>query len=148
MRRIPDPLPALPLVAALVREERLAQSAHAEGLDTKAGVILGFSGALVALASAHAGVVMSIGRWAAATAAALALWAFAPRRLPVPDPAAARDYLLDLDEDDAALRLIDAEIRMIWEGGRLVETKSLRIKLSMSVLFLAIGLTAVAEVVK
>ena|SRR5438128_662250 len=83
---MPDPLPALRLVAALVREERLAQIAHAEAPDTKAGVILGFSGALVAIASARTGLVISLGRWSAAVAAALALWAFIPRRLPVPIP--------------------------------------------------------------
>jgi hypothetical protein len=145
---VSQPLPALRLVAALVREERLAQSAHAEALDTKAGVILGFSGALVALASSHAGLVMSLGRWSAAAAAALALWAFIPRRLPVPDPEAAREFLIDLEEDAAAIQLMDAEIRMIRDGGSLVQTKSLRIKVSMVVLALAIGLTAVAEVVQ
>jgi hypothetical protein len=70
------------------------------------------------------------------------------RRLPVLDPAAAREYLLDLNEGDATLRLIDVEIRMIRQGRRLVQTKSLRIKSSMCILILAIGLTAVAEVVK
>jgi hypothetical protein len=103
---------------------------------------------LVALASAHAGLVMNLGRWGAAAASALALWAFVPRRLSVPDPAAARDYLLDLDAEAAALRLMDAEIRMVREGRRLVQTKSRRIKLSMSVLGVAIGLTAFAGVVK
>jgi hypothetical protein len=37
---------------------------------------------------------------------------------------------------------------MIRDGRRLVQTKSLRIKSSMGILLLAVGLTAVAEVVK
>ncbi len=37
---------------------------------------------------------------------------------------------------------------MIRQGRRLVDAKSLRIKSSMGILILAIGLTAVAEVVK
>jgi hypothetical protein len=146
VRRFGTP-PSLPLVSGLIREERLAQAAHAEALDTKAGVILGFSGALVALASGHSNSFAWLGRWTAAAAAALALWAFVPRRLPVPDPLAARD-LLELDQDVAAFRLMDAEIGMIGQGRVLVGRKSLRIKLSLALLVVAIGLTAFAGVVK
>jgi len=148
VQRFTDPMPALPLVSALVREERLAQAAHAEALDAKAGVLLGFSGVLVVLTTARPDFLSSLGRVAAACAAGLSLWAFVPRRLPVPDTRAARNLLFIRDADAAALRLVDAEIRMIGFGRELVSRKSMRIKLSMGFLVLAIGLTVLAQVLK
>ena len=44
-------LPSLELVSDLVLSERAAQLRHVESLDTKAGIVLGFSGAVVALAA-------------------------------------------------------------------------------------------------
>jgi hypothetical protein len=139
--------PSLPLVSRLVHEERIALAAHAEALDSKAGVILGFSGALVALTSSHSGRLMSSGRWMAAAAAVLALWAFVPRRVPAPSAIHARK-LLDLDEGAAMERLIDAEVRMIQEENALVGKKILRIAFALVLLVVAIGLTALGGVVK
>jgi hypothetical protein len=43
------PLPSLSLLMDQVTSEREAMNAHAESLDTKAGVVLGFIGVLVGL---------------------------------------------------------------------------------------------------
>lgn len=42
-------LPSLELVSRQVARERETMNAHAESLDTKAGVVLGFAGVLVGL---------------------------------------------------------------------------------------------------
>jgi hypothetical protein len=47
-------LRSLSILGQLVETERAAMSAHAESLDTKAGIVLGFEGVLVGLgAAAH-----------------------------------------------------------------------------------------------
>jgi hypothetical protein len=56
MSELPD-LPSLDLVAGQVAAERETMNSHAESLDTKAGVVLGFAGVMVGLGStAQAGI--------------------------------------------------------------------------------------------
>jgi len=81
-------LPSLAIVLAQVVAERETMNAHAESLDGKAGVVLGFSGVLVGLgATAQIAVsgtmIFEIGLAVAVVAAILAAWAFLPRRYPV-----------------------------------------------------------------
>jgi len=75
------PLPSLSLVVEQVTAERETMNAHAESLDTKAGVVLGFAGVLVGLrATAQTivsdTVVFQIALGVAVLSAALAAWAF------------------------------------------------------------------------
>ncbi|MHB8499168.1 MAG: hypothetical protein ACYDES_14535 [Acidimicrobiales bacterium] len=63
-------------------------NAHAESLDGRAGVVLGFAGVLVGLgATAQVAVsgrvIFQVGLAAVVLAAIVAAWAFLPRRYPV-----------------------------------------------------------------
>jgi hypothetical protein len=53
---------SLEVVAAEVQTEREAQLRHFDALDSKAGVMLGFAGALAALAPAAFNAVVDVGR--------------------------------------------------------------------------------------
>ena len=67
-------LPSLPLIAERVTAQRETMSNHAERLDTKAGVGLGFAGVVVGLgstASAANGLVFQVGLVTGAVAALL-----------------------------------------------------------------------------
>jgi hypothetical protein len=55
-----------------VRSERNSQLRHFDALDAKAGIILGFAGALVAL-SPSGGLLVNLGRGAAVLSGLLAL---------------------------------------------------------------------------
>lgn len=70
---------SLDVVEAVVRRERDAQLRHWDALDAKAGVMLGFAGALAALAPANVNALVDIGRVTAVFGALVALWAFWPR---------------------------------------------------------------------
>ena len=75
---------SLDIVLAQTRAERDAQLAHFEGLDSKAldskaGVILGFAGALIALTPPANNPWLEVGLAFAAVAAAVSLGAFWPR---------------------------------------------------------------------
>ena len=81
-------LPSLAIVLAQVVAERETMNAHAESLDGKAGVVLGFAGVLVGLGATaqitiSGTVIFEIGLAVAVVAAILAAWAFLPRRYPV-----------------------------------------------------------------
>lgn len=72
-------LPSLDVVLAAVETQRTQQLGHFESLDNKAGVLIGFAGAIAALAkdvgtlSARFGVVLAI------LASFLAMWSLRPR---------------------------------------------------------------------
>jgi hypothetical protein len=128
-------LPSLAILSELVDAERSAMSAHAESLDTKAGVILGFAGVLVGLGataqpSLVKSVVFQIGLGLAVVAAVLAAWAFVPRRFPVLELRHLRDKYLVVPEAETRLRLLDTQIEMTRQASDLVKRKGYRIELS------------------
>src|SRR5438876_3201647 len=66
-----------------------AQQLHFDALDGKAGILLGFAGALIALAPSGLRVALDGGRAAAVVAAYFALRTFRPRSIPITKPACA-----------------------------------------------------------
>ena len=78
----PQRLGSLPVLRDEVRFERDAQLRHFDGLDSKAGIILGFAGALAALAPREVNIIVDIGRLSAVLGALMALRAFWPRTFP------------------------------------------------------------------
>lgn len=68
---------SLEVILEEVRIERAAQLQHFDALDAKAGIVLGFSGAVAALAPSRL-VVVGIGRLIVVIAALSAIWASCP----------------------------------------------------------------------
>lgn len=95
-------------------------NAHAESLDTKAGVVLGFAGVLVGLgataqAFVSADIAFQIGRGAAVLAALSAAFAFLPRKYPVVEVLRLREFLT-APEAETRLTLLDVQIDMAVEA--------------------------------
>lgn len=118
------------------------QLTHFDSLDAKAGIILGFAGAIVALAPSGQHLVLELGRAMAALAGLLALWSFWPRRYWHVDLRALRDLYLTAEPDFARLRLLDTQISMTESMKGALSGKSLRLKLSMITLAGTAVLTA------
>ena len=91
----PPGIRSLDVVLVEVRIERQAQLSHFEALDAKAGIVLGFAGALVALAPNHYQVLPIVGRALAVASGFFALFTFWPRRYRVLDLLALRDRYLE-----------------------------------------------------
>jgi pimeloyl-ACP methyl ester carboxylesterase len=122
---------SLDLVAAEVQRERDAQLRHFDGLDSKAGVMLGFAGALAALAPARFNAIVDLGRAVAVGGALAGLWAFWPRRFGAIDVRALRDRYLAAEPRFATLRLLDTQIATVEELAATLHRKGTRLKLSM-----------------
>jgi hypothetical protein len=133
---------SLDVVWEQVRIEREVQLAHFDALDTKAGILLGFAGAVVALAPAGSLVLINIGRFAAVASGAFALWTVWPRRVWATDLRTLRDLYLPADPHFARLRLLDTQIQMAESLGAALSRKALRLKLGMALLLAAVLLTA------
>jgi hypothetical protein len=122
-------LPSVDLVASRVELQLEHQLMHFDGLDTKAGIVLGFAGILVAIAN-RAEQLTIAGRIAAVGAALLSLWAFLPRKYPVLDTRKLRDRYLRADPGFTKLHLLDTQIRMEEEASALLDRKASRLKLA------------------
>jgi hypothetical protein len=133
---------SLGVVWEQVRIEREVQLAHFDALDTKAGIVLGFAGAVVALAPAGSILLVNLGRLAAVGSGAFALWTVWPRRVWATDLRALRDLYLPADPHFARLRLLDTQIQMAESLGPALSRKVLRLKIGMALLLAAALLTA------
>lgn len=141
------PMPSLDLLLDQVASERETMNTHGESLDTKAGVVLGFSGVLVGLgATAQPAdsntLVFQIGLVVAVVAAVLAALAFLPRRYPVLEVVPLRD-LLTASEADTRLELLDTQISMVLKAGTLVQRKGQRVQVAVIALALAAALVVI-----
>lgn len=102
-----------------------------DGLDTKAGLILGFAGVIVAL-SHRVTTGLSLAGHALATVAALfAMLAFLPRRYGEVDVRGLRREFAGADEHFTKVALLDAHLQ-VWEAlNKVFPRKQQRLKLSM-----------------
>ncbi len=119
-------------------------NAHAESLDTKAGVVLGFAGVLVGLGATAQTLVSSdltfkIGLGVAVAAALSAALAFLPRKYPVVEVLPLRDFLT-ATEAETKLTLLDVQIDMVLEAATLVRRKGRRVKSAVALLAVAAAL--------
>jgi len=148
---VQQPLPSLDVIAAQVVSERETMNAHAESLDSKAGVILGFAGVLVGLGATAQTFVSSdltfkIGLCLAVAAALFAASAFWPRKYPVVEVLPLRDFLT-APEDETKLTLLDVQIDMVVEAAVLVRRKGRRLKAAVGLLAVAAALIVVGTLI-
>ncbi|MGH2556078.1 MAG: hypothetical protein ACRDHO_10230 [Actinomycetota bacterium] len=134
-------LRSLDIILAEAGHERDAQLAHFDALDTKAGIILGFAGAIVALAPSGQ-FLLDVGRLAGVLAAFGSLSAFLPRKYEVTDIYRLRQKYLGAERAFAKLVLLDTKIRIIEQTAIVLRRKARRIKASMMALAMAALLVA------
>jgi hypothetical protein len=133
---------SLEIVAEEVKSERRMQLAHFDSLDSRAGIVLGFAGAIVALTPSGRHLLVELGRAVAAVSGLSALWSFWPRRYWNIDLQTLRDRYLAAEPGFARLRLLDTQIDMAESMRSSVAIKALRLKVAMAALAVAVVLTA------
>ena len=147
------PLPSLSILLNEVASKREAMKDHAESLDTKAGVILGFTGLLVGLGATTAqsaifkNLVFQVGLGFAVAAAAFAASAFVPRSYPTLQMHQLRSYLT-ADEPETQLTLLDTQIEMVGKIANLLKRKGRRVALSIGCLAIAAALIVAGTLIE
>jgi len=139
-------LPSLELLLELVQHERDKQLAHLDALDNKAGIVLGFGGLLIALAPELPVAFQVSGVIAATASSAFALAAFWPRRFPMLEPSALRDYLR-AEESFTRLTVHDTFEDFVNEGSDMLHAKGRRVGFALSALVLAATAMALGIVI-
>ncbi len=143
-------LPSLAILLAQVVAEREAMNAHAESLDGRAGVVLGFSGILVghgatAQITVSGTVIFEFGLAVAVVVAILAAWAFLSRRYPVLEVERLRQSNLTAPEAETRLELLDTHIVMVEEAATLVKQKGWRVRAAVGSLAIAAALVVAGK---
>ena len=121
---------SLNLLLDCVQRERDAQLRHFDALDSKAGVLLGFAGALITLSPGVNLWLRAVSISMLALTAGLAVAAFFPRRMPTLDVVNLREYMR-ADEEFTKLRLHDSQLEMVDDGAALLHRKALLLKLAV-----------------
>jgi hypothetical protein len=137
---------SLDLLLEINQLERQAQLSHFDSLDTKAGLVLGFSGVLIALGNDAASFLGIASILVAALAAGWAVAAFWPRGFPSIDPTRLGEYAVS-DLAFTQLTVVDTLELMVIETGSLLEMKSRRLKWALTTLSAA-ALLAAADLIQ
>lgn len=122
-------LPSLDLLVDEMRIIRHDQIQHFDALDSKAGVLLGFSGAIVALRAGSPGPTALLAAILASASALAAVWAFL-RKFPKFEAIGLRNRYLTSDPGFTKLRILDTQVEMITQTAGLLHAKAKRLKWS------------------
>ena len=148
-------LEPLGLLQEMTTSELRNQQMHVEALDTKAGIILGLAGAIVALwarsTAATLGAVLVPTMLAiifGGLSALMALYTFWPRNFQVLDVERIRNQALDpVAAGGLRLALLDTRIELVNVNSAILASKARRLKTSMTFLLLSILLLGVSFLV-
>lgn len=135
-----------PLIAQVVREQREELVRHLDAVDTKCGVVLGFSGAVAALGSRSATPAHAPGLTLAVIAGLLALRALLPQHFPTWEVAALRRYL-NADPTFTQRRTLDTSIEIVIRLKASIEQKIPWLRAAVVTLAVAVLATALGTIV-
>lgn len=125
-----------------VQQVRAQQLQHFDALDAKAGILLGFAGALIALSPRGNPVILDLSRGVAVVSAFFALATFWPRGFPITRVFELRQRYLASDERFTKLVLLDTQVAMARSSSPIIDAKARRLQISMTALGVAAALTA------
>lgn len=122
--------PSIDVISYRVEAERERQIGHFEALDTKAGIVMGFAGVLVAISTTQS-MLVAAGRMFAILAAGWAGWSFLPRDVPVLDARRLRRYVR-AELDITKLHILDTEVDMAAGTEELLRNKARRLIIALA----------------
>lgn len=136
-----DRTSSLDLLIEVNQTERRLQLAHFDSLDTKAGLVLGFAGVLIALGNDSGSVVGIVSTTFAALAAIASVTSFWPRRFASIDPTRLGDYA-GAELAFTQLTVLDTLEVMLVETTENLARKSRRLKWALTSLTAGVVLAA------
>jgi hypothetical protein len=117
-----------------------------DAIDTKAGGVLAFAAAIVAIARDVQSLVAQVGLGFAVAAAVAAMWALFPRRHPYLSPEGVRRYL-GADVTFARRQIWVAEAAMVDHLAHMLRAKSRRLGVGIGALIVAVALIATGTLI-
>lgn len=121
---------SLALLLEINQTERQVQLSHFDSLDTKAGLVLGFAGILIALGNNASSFLGGGSILASVFAAGAAVPSFWPRNFPTVDPTRLGEYAVS-DLAFTQLIVLDTLEVMLVETRSVLGLKARRLKLAL-----------------
>lgn len=142
-----EQVPSLDIVEAALQQEDESYRDRANGLDTKAGVVLSAAGVIVALVGTHASVAGLIAQLAAIAAGVAAVATILPRVDKAIGPRHLRDRYLQTDPITTRLYVLNTRILLHERNEERLVDKALRLKIATALLLLSAITIAVGGIV-
>ena len=131
---------SMQLIREAVRNEREVQLRHADALDAKAGIVVGFSGVITAASAVRDDSYLLPGLCVVAFAALLGMFAFLPRKWPTWDLQGLRQRYAAAETGFTERKIVDGEIVMADRQRDRIDASASLLKLAIGLLFLAVAL--------
>ncbi len=145
-----DQVPSLPIVEDALQRQDQSYRDRANGLDTKAGVVLSAAGVIVSLVGIHSSVAGLVGQFFAIGAGVAAVLAILPRVDKTIGPRALRDGYLERDAVATRLVLLNTRIDLYERNEQRLFVKAARMKVAAGLLLgsaVAIGVGGTLNVI-
>ena len=130
----------------VIERERRMLWTSVDAIDTKAGGVLAFAAAVIAIARDVDSLTAKIGIGVGIAAAFLAMWALFPRRHPYLSPDGLRNYL-GADITLARRQVWVAEAAMVSDLAEILRRKTRRLGVALAALVIAVALIATGTLV-
>ena len=138
--------PSLDLIADELRRERENHVRHLDAFETKAGILLGSSGALAAIGAQHVTAARTPGLVVAVLATLAALVTLFPPQHPAWDATLLRSHVQS-NEVFTKLMMVDTDVAALEVVKLALERKRRRLRIASALLALAVLLTALGTIV-
>lgn len=142
-----EQVPSLAIVEEALQCEDESYRDRANGLDTKAGVILSAAGVIVALVGLHASVAGLIAQLAAIGSGVAAVATILPRVDKAIGPRNLRDRYLQVDAVTTRLFVLNTRILLHERNEERLLDKALRLKIAATLLLLSAASIAVGGII-
>lgn len=142
-----EQVPSLAIVEDALQREDESYRDRANGLDTKAGVVLSAAGVIVALVGTHGSGAGLIGQLAAIGAGVAAVATILPRVDKAIGPRNLRDRYLQVDPIITRLFVLNTRILLHERNEERVIAKALRLKIAAALLLLSAAAIAVGGII-
>jgi hypothetical protein len=146
----PDRVPSLSIIEDALQREDDSYRDRANGLDTKAGVILSAAGVIVTLVGIHSSIAGLVGQLIAIASGAAAVWTLAPRVDKAIGPRQLRDRYLQIDALTTRLIVLNTRIDLHERNEKRLFDKAFRMKIAAGLLLgsaAAIGVGGILNVI-
>lgn len=143
----PDPYPSLQVVEAELDRAELASQQRTQSLDSKAGLILGAAGVIVALTVGHESVLRTVGQALAVVAGITAGRAFFPRPGGAINPQSLLDRYLEQPAQQTRLTLLATRADLYQAGEEALKRKFYWLRWSVALLLLAAAAVLAGSIV-
>ncbi|CAL9460288.1 hypothetical protein SUDANB95_02609 [Actinosynnema sp. ALI-1.44] len=143
-----EPYPSMSVVRAELDIELGLVERRSAAVDTKAGLVLGFSGILVGLTKDVTSWITVAGQFLAVLAAVTAIGAFLPRYGGAVNPMTLRRKYLTADKATTELAVLDTRLALKERDEAALRVKARRVRAAVVVLVLAIAVIVANSVVR